>query len=400
MRIAYLDCLSGISGNMLLGALVELGVGKEALCADLAELGLTGWNLEVKQVKRGALSATLVEVEVAGPQPRRTLSDILSIISDSALPAPIKEKAKDVFTRLASVEAQVHGQSEEEIHFHEVGAVDALVDVVGTVAGFHRLGVERIYCSPLPVPRGWVNSAHGDLPLPAPAAALLLRNVPSYGVESKEELVTPTGAALAVSISEAFGPQPPMTVEAVGCGAGSREFARPNVLRVFLGEVTFSEAQGMAKTERLALLETNIDDMNPELCESLMERLFAAGALDAYLTPIIMKKGRPGVIVSALCNLQDRDEVYKAFLGESTTLGVRVSEIERCCLEREFREVETRWGKVKIKVARSDNRVIRAAPEYEDCRRLAKEHNVLVREVYDEAKARAWLLFTNEENKE
>jgi uncharacterized protein (TIGR00299 family) protein len=308
----------------------------------------------------------------------------------------VKEKAAEVFRRLAQAEARVHRQSEEKVHFHEVGAADAIADVVGTIAGLHRLQVERVFCSPMPLARGWVETAHGSLPLPAPATALLLQNVPTYGVEGDAELVTPTGAALAVSISEGFGPQPPMTIHAVGCGAGSADLPRPNLLRVFLGEAMSSEIAG--KTERLAVLETNIDDMNPELYESLMERLFSAGALDVYLTPVIMKKSRPGVVVSALCSLHQKEAVFKAMLAESTTLGVRIAEVERYCLEREFREIETRWGKVKVKIARAKKEILSAAPEYEDCRRLARQHNVPVRLVYEEARALAWLDMRNAES--
>jgi len=389
MKIAYLDCLSGISGNMLLGALIELGVGEEALRGDLAALGLADWDFRIARVKRGALSATLVEVVVTGSQPHRSLSEILSIIERSPLPAAVREKASEVFRRLAEAEAKAHGESPEQIHFHEVGATDALVDVVGAIAAFHRLGVEKVYCSPMPLSRGWVESSHGPLPLPAPATAFLLRGVPTYGVEGEAELVTPTGAALAVSISEAFGPQPGMTVHAIGCGAGSAELRRPNFLRVFVGEAALPNAAG--GTERLALLETNIDDMNPELYESLMEGLFSAGALDVYLTPVIMKKSRPGVVISVLCDLQKKEGLCQMIFAESTTLGVRVSEIERRCLEREFQEIETRWGKVTIKVARAKGRIISAAPEYEDCRRLAKERNITVKEVYEEASALARL---------
>ncbi len=384
MKIAYLDCFSGISGNMLLGALMELGVGEEALRADLAGLGLKDWDLRLQKVKRGALAATLVEVETTAPQPRRNLSEILAILHQSPLADSVKEKACAVFSRLAQAEAQVHNQPPEEVHFHEVGATDAIIDVVGTVAGLHRLGVEKVFCSPLPLARGWVESSHGPLPLPAPATALLLRDAPTYGVEGEMELVTPTGAALAVTLAQGFGPQPAMTTTAVGHGAGSADLLRPNILRVLLGETPTGE------TERLCLVETNIDDMNPELYDNLMERLFAAGALEVYFTPVIMKKSRPGTLVSALCRLEHKEQISRTLFAETTTLGLRIAEVERRCLEREFLEVDTRWGKVKIKVGRSGKEIISAAPEYEDCRRLARQHNLPLRQVYDEAKALAW----------
>jgi len=424
MKIAYLDCFSGISGNMLLGALAELGVGEEALHADLAGLSLKGWNLRLRRVKRGALSATLAEVEITEPQPRRSLSDILSLLRKARLAGFVKEKAEEVFCRLAQAESEVHGQPPEEVHFHEVGAADALIDVVGALTGLLRLGVEKVYCSPLPVARGWlalsdlsrafipseaeekpreaegVETGHGPLPLPAPATALLLRNVPTYGVEGEMELVTPTGAALAVTLAEGFGPQPAMTVRGIGCGAGSAQLPWPNVLRVFLGEAAEDGIPASTGMERVALLETNLDDMNPELYENLMERLFSAGALEVYYTPVIMKKSRPGILVSALSPLPQREAVCRVMFAESTTLGVRITEIERRCLEREFREIETRWGKVKIKVGLQEGAIVSAAPEYEDCRRLAQEHDVPLKEVYDEAKALAWQIhsrggFTN-----
>jgi hypothetical protein len=386
----YLDCPSGISGNMLLGALAELGVGEEALRKELASLGLAGWNFKTAKVQRGALSATLVEVEVTGTQAHRSLQDILALIDGSSLPAGVKEKSKQVFQRLAQAEAEVHGTSPEQVHFHEVGAVDAIIDIVGAVAGLHRLGVERVVCSPLPVARGWVESSHGPLPLPAPATALLLRGAPTYGVEGEFELVTPTGAALAVTLADSYGPQPPMTVQSVGCGAGSADLPKPNILRAFLGETTQASL-----AEKLILLETNIDDMNPELYENLMEQLFAAGALEVYFTPIIMKKSRPGVVISALCEAKDKAAVLHKMFEESTTLGVRIIEVERHCLPREFREIETRWGKVKVKLARTSAGIVTASPEYEDCKRLAREHRVPLRQVYEEAKALAWQAISN-----
>jgi pyridinium-3,5-bisthiocarboxylic acid mononucleotide nickel chelatase len=383
MTIAYLDCFSGISGNMLLGALLDLGGDTDALSEDLAGLKISGWELTTKSVKRGGLKGTLAEVEVKASQPKRNLSDILSIICESKLPPPVQKKAGKVFRLLAEAESKVHGEPVSKIHFHEVGAVDAMVDIVGTVALIHRLGVEKLYCSPLPLGRGWVESAHGPLPLPAPATAKLLHNIPTYGVEVTEELVTPTGAALAVGLAEAFGPQPAMTIKATGFGAGSREFSRPNLLRVFLGEAA-------ADCDELLLLETNIDDLNPQLYENVMERLLGAGALEVYLTPVIMKKSRPGVVVSILCAKGLLEKLLQIIFAETTTLGVRISPVGRRCLEREFKKIAITWGEVTIKVARLEGKIISAAPEYEDCRKLAEEHKIDLRLVYEEAKAAAW----------
>jgi pyridinium-3,5-bisthiocarboxylic acid mononucleotide nickel chelatase len=386
MKIAYLDCFSGISGNMLLGALAELGVGEDALYEDMAKLGLTGFEINSSHVKKGALAATLVDVTPVGQQPHRHLGDILTLIGDSALLDPVKQKATAVFQRLGEVEAEVHGDTIEHVHFHEVGATDALVDIVGGIAGLHRLGVERVVCSPLPVARGWVQSSHGPLPLPAPATALLLRGASTYGVDGNAELVTPTGAVIATTLADSYGPQPAMTVEGIGAGAGHADLEWPNMMRVFLGESNAVQTH----SETLLLIETNIDDMNPEFYEHIMERLFAVGALDVYMTPIIMKKSRPGIVLRALCNPSAREAVCSVLFAESTTFGLRIQEVERRCLQREFREIQTRWGGVKVKLALQDGTVISAAPEYEDCRRLAKERNIPLRQVYEEAKALAW----------
>jgi pyridinium-3,5-bisthiocarboxylic acid mononucleotide nickel chelatase len=383
MTIAYLDCFSGISGNMLLGALLDLGGDAAALAEDLAGLKISGWELKSKRVRRGGLQGTLAEVEVKATQPRRNLSDILSIICESKLPPPVQKRAGKVFRLLAEAESKVHGEPVSKIHFHEVGAVDAIVDIVGTVALLYRLGVEKVYCSPIPLGRGWVESAHGPLPLPAPATAKLLHNIPTYGVDLTEELVTPTGAALAVGLAEAFGPQPPMTIKATGFGAGSREFSRPNLLRVFLG------AAG-AEADDLLLLETNIDDLNPQLYENVMERLLAAGAVEVYLTPVIMKKSRPGVVVSLLCPRGTQEKLLQIIFAETTTLGVRMTPVARRCLAREFKKIATTWGEVTIKVARLEGKIISAQPEYEDCRKLAEQNKMDLRLVYEEAKAAAW----------
>jgi len=383
MTMAYLDCFSGISGNMLLGALLDAGGESETLKEDLESLKISGWELKSNTVRRGGLKGTLAEVEVKDPQPKRNLSDILSIICESKLPAPVQKKAGKVFRLLAEAESKVHGEPVSKIHFHEVGAVDAIIDIVGAAALLHRLGVEKVYCSPLPMGRGWVESAHGPLPLPAPATAKLLHNIPTYGAEATEELVTPTGAALAVGLAEDFGPQPAMTITATGFGAGSREFSRPNLLRVFLGEATDT-------CDQVLLLETNIDDLNPQLYENLMDRLLGAGALEVYLTPVIMKKSRPGVVVTTLGPKGLQEKLLQILFAETTTLGVRITQVERRCLEREFKKVTITWGEVTIKVARLEGKIVSAAPEYEDCRKLAEEHKIDLRMVYEEAKAAAW----------
>ena len=383
MIVAHLDCFSGISGNMLLGAVVDAGLPQAALEEELGKLDLPGWRLRIEPVRRRGLAATLVEVETEGTPPRRDLNDIRRLIAASALAEEVKRTAAAVFGRLAEAEAAAHGEAVERVHFHEVGAVDAIVDVVGAVAGLHRLGVARVTASPLPLGGGWVEFSHGRFPVPAPAVAELIRDVPVYGGPVESELVTPTGAAILTTLCQAYGPLPSMRVRSVGYGAGSRDLSHPNALRLFLGE----QAEGTGD-EALVLLETNIDDMNPELFEHVMDRLFEAGALDVFLTPIIMKKGRPATMVSALGEVGRRDELAAILFAETTTLGVRIQELTRRCLAREVVEVETRWGRVRVKVARSDG-ITTISPEYEDCRRLARESGVPLKEIYAEAGVRA-----------
>ena len=384
MKVAYLDCFSGVSGDMLLAALLDAGLPKETLEAELAKLALPGYRLKVSAVKRGFISATAVEVELAGPSPLRRLGDIAELVEQSQLSARVKARAREVFTRLAQAEGKVHGVPPEEVHFHEVGAVDAIVDVVGAVAGLEALGVEQVACSPLALGRGWVKFEHGESPVPAPAVAELVKGAPVYAGEIEAELTTPTGAAIVTTLCRDFGPLPAMRVEAVGYGAGSRDSTRPNVLRLWIGE-----RENLPARERIALLETNLDDMSPELYEHALGRLFEAGALDAFLTPIIMKKGRPATLITVLCDPAKTSELAEILFRETTTLGVRVRESERWCLEREWIEVETGWGKVRVKVGRLRGEVTSLAPEYEDCRRLAEESGIPLKTIYDDALARA-----------
>ncbi|HUT75964.1 MAG TPA: nickel pincer cofactor biosynthesis protein LarC, partial [Armatimonadota bacterium] len=371
MKIAHLDCFSGVSGNMLLGALVDCGLDAADLQSALAGLALEGWALKAGRVRRGPIDCTLVEVEVTAPQPERRLADILGLIQGAGLDPAVAQRSADVFCRLAEAEAAVHGVAVEQVHFHEVGAVDAIVDIVGAVAGFRLLGIERATCSPLPLGGGWVETAHGKLPLPAPATAKLLEGCPTYGGDAQAELVTPTGAALVTGLCAAFGPPPPMMISRAGYGAGSKDLPHPNCLRIFLGE----PAEGAPPTpggEPLVLLETNLDDMNPELYEHVMERLFAAGALDVFITPIIMKKTRPGSLLTALAPPEEQSQLLRILFRETTTLGVRAREVTRYCLEREWIAVETPYGEVRVKVARMGGEMLTASPEHEDCKRLAR----------------------------
>jgi uncharacterized protein (TIGR00299 family) protein len=375
--IAYLDCFSGISGDMLLGALVDAGVAPDALRAELTKLSLSGYQLDVAKTQRAGLAATSVTVVLAeARQPHRRLADILSLIERSALSGEDKERGAQVFRRLAQAEARVHGTEPEAVEFHEVGAVDAIVDVLGAVAGLRLLGVEQLYCSPLPAGGGPVRGAHGELPVPAPATLALLAEAGAplaAGPDAEIELVTPTGAAIVTALARFE--RPAMAVRAVGYGAGARDLeGRPNVLRLWLGET-------LSRPATMLLIETNIDDMSAELFGYAQERLFAAGAADVWFVPIQMKKNRPGVLLSALCPVERESAVVDVLLRETSTLGVRVREISRHEAARETFEFESSLGPAAVKVKRLPG-LTTVAPEYEACARLARERGLPLLEVY------------------
>ncbi len=379
MKVAYFDCFAGASGDMILGALIDAGLGPDDLRERLSALRLPDWQLNVRRVVKGSVAATAVEIETEAGHMQRTLGDIEALIANSALPERDRALALRIFRRLAEAEAQVHGVSAEEVHFHEVGAVDAMVDVVGAVSGLSLLGVERVHVSPLPLGRGFVHAAHGLLPLPGPAVMELLRGVPVVGRETEGETVTPTGAAILTTLAASYGALPPFTIRHIGYGAGRRETDYPNVLRVLIGETEIE-----ANVEWLVLLETNIDDLNPQVYDHVMNRLLGAGALDVWLTPVQMKKNRPGVLVSVLCQAADEAALTEILFRETTTLGLRRQMTERRRLPREIREVQTRFGPARIKVAFADGQVLRVMPEYEDCKHLAEANGVPLREVLAE----------------
>ncbi|MBN1438099.1 MAG: nickel pincer cofactor biosynthesis protein LarC [Anaerolineales bacterium] len=383
--IAYFDCYSGISGNMALGALMDCGVAPDSLKAELHKLNLGGYRLEVREAEKSGLRGLFVDVPVEEKQPHRHLRDIEEIILRGGFTARIRERSLAVFRRLAEAESRVHGEAVEKIHFHEVGAVDAIVDIVGTAICLEILGVENVYASPLHIGAGTVQSAHGLLPVPAPATAELLRGVPVYGRDVEAELVTPTGAALLAGLAAEFGAAPPMRVERVGYGAGTRDLPWANLLRVTIGAVADREPSAA----RELVVEANIDDMNPQWYEHVTERLFAAGALDVYLTPIHMKRNRPAVMLGMLVEETRLDPVLGILFAETTTIGVRIHPVERRKLDREEKTVETPYGTVRVKNAKWEGRVMNAAPEYRDCLRLAEEKNVPLKEVWQAALAAA-----------
>ncbi|HEV7374789.1 MAG TPA: nickel pincer cofactor biosynthesis protein LarC [Pyrinomonadaceae bacterium] len=388
MRTLYFDCFAGASGDMILGALVGVGVDPQALLEHLSLLNVSGYEIDFETVDRSGISATRAHVRTAHEHAHRHLGDILKIINESRLSASVKERAARIFTRLGEVEAKIHNVAVERIHFHEVGALDAIIDVVGACIGFELLGIERFVCSELHVGSGMVEMAHGRFPIPPPAVAELLKDAPVYSSDIKGELVTPTGAAIISAVCQEFGPLPKIKIERTGYGAGTREYQNfPNVLRLMIGDDATGVASG---DERLIVVETNIDDMSPQIYGYVMEQAFALGALDCYFTPVQMKKNRPGVLVSILCRPSELDAMCELLLAETTTLGVRFYEVLRRALARETVSVETEFGPIDVKVARLNGRVVKAMPEYEQCRAAAQTANVAL-QVVEQAARKSFL---------
>ena len=388
MRTLYFDCAAGASGDMILGALVGAGADPHQLIDQLKLLGVENYQVSFSQVDRCNLSATRATVETSPEHSHRHLAELLKIINDSQLNTAVKDRASRVFSLLAEAESEVHNVPVERIHFHEVGALDAIIDIVGACIGFDLLGIERFVCSPLHVGSGTVEIAHGRFPVPPPAVVSLLRGAPIYSTEVKGELVTPTGAAIIKAVTQEFGPLPPMLVSSAGYGAGTREYKDfPNALRVVIGETTDDETSEwpVEAVERLVMLETNIDDMSPQVFGYVMDKAFELGALDCYFTPVQMKKNRPGTLVSILCKPAQQTTLCEMLLVETTTLGVRSYEVERVALQRAIVTVETPYGAIDIKEASIDGRLLRAMPEYEQCRRAAQEAGVTLREVEQSA---------------
>jgi len=386
MKLAYLDCFSGVSGDMFLAALVANGLDPGQLEAEVRKLGID-IRLRHEQVRRGMIMAERIVVEAPSQRHHRHYTDIVARIEATPLSATTRQRACAVFERLGRAEARIHGVSLERVHFHEVGALDSMADIVGACAGIELLGIDELRSSPLNVGGGSVRCDHGVLPVPAPATAELLQGIPVYSSGIQAELVTPTGAALVSALASGFGPLPPMTVASSGYGAGSHDLGEfPNVLRLFVGTAQKPEV-GL---ETLLLVEANLDDMNPQLGGFFAERAFAAGALDVYFAPVQMKKNRPGVLLSVLCRPEQRDAIMDLFFQETTTLGVRCHEVLRRSLARESVAVRTPYGEVRVKVSRSNGRVVNCAPEYEDCRRLAAQAGVPLKTVLQEAAFAFW----------
>jgi pyridinium-3,5-bisthiocarboxylic acid mononucleotide nickel chelatase len=383
MKTLYFDCFAGASGDMILGALVAAGVSPQELKDQLSLLNVPGYAIEFETVDRSGISATYARVQTAHEHAHRHLSDILKIIYDSRLSAGVKDRAAKIFSRLAEAEARVHNQPIEQVHFHEVGALDAIVDVVGAAICFELLGIERFVSSALHVGSGMVEMAHGRFPVPPPAVTELLRGAPFYSTDIKGELLTPTGAAIITTVSSEFGALPQLKLEQTGYGAGTREYEKfPNVLRVLIGE-TLDAQRDEAK---LWMLETNVDDMSPQVFGHVMERAFEQGALDCYFTSTQMKKNRPGVLLSVLCREDERETLLELLFSETTTLGIRSYQVDRRTLERRTVRVETQYGPIDVKVAQLNGHILKEMPEYEQCRLAAREAKVPLRVVEEAAR--------------
>jgi hypothetical protein len=380
--IAYLDCVGGVAGDMLIAALLDAGAPERAFLELPSRLGLSDVDLRLERVERHGIGALKLNVE-GGPaarHPHRSWRSIREQLAAAELDERIRTTAGAVFERLAQVEGAIHGVAPEDVHFHELGAVDTLIDIVGAVTLVAELGVQRVVCSPLPLGRGIITAAHGVLPLPAPATAALLVGAPVFGVELDAELVTPTGAAVTSTLADAWGAIPSMTLRRVGYGAGTLDLReRPNVVRVMVGEEAAPRA---AAVREVVLLETNLDDLSPELVPDALEHCFAAGALDVWTAPITMKKGRPGFVLSALARPEAEVAVARVILEQTTSLGVRVDRRYRYELEREERTVEVMGARVRVKLGRLDGRIVNVAPEHDDCAAVAGATGTPVKSIW------------------
>jgi uncharacterized protein (TIGR00299 family) protein len=382
MRMAYFDCFSGASGDMILGSLIDAGLNARFLREALKKLQIPTIHLKVEKVLKSGLSATQVIVEGRGEKKsHRNLREILRIVERSGIEAEVKEKSKEIFKRIASVEANIHQTQMEEVHFHELGGLDSIVDIVGSVWGVRQLGIEKIHVSKVNVGGGFVKCEHGILPVPAPATLSLMKGKSIYSSGVERELLTPTGAAILTTLGSEFGSMPLMKVERIGYGAGRDNLPHPNLLRLIIGT-----SESGSPRERVTVVETNIDDMNPQFYDYVIEKLLAMEVLEIFITPILMKKNRPGHLLTIICPSEKLPFVTKFLLRETTTLGLRWHEEEREKSDREILRKETKYGKIRFKLARWEGKIVNLSPEYEDCKRLALKNRVPLKEVFEEAK--------------
>lgn len=388
MRTLYFDCFAGASGNMILAGLIDLGVGVDELRTELAKLPLEGYEIITNRVDRSGIASTHVEVRVPVEKGHRHLRHIREILDNSTLSPGVKDRALAIFTNLAAAEAKVHGIDIEKVHFHEVGAMDAIIDIVGACIGFEMLGIERFGCSSIHVGSGFVTMEHGKFPVPPPAVAELLAGKPIYSTEITGELITPTGAAIIATVCTSYGPLSELSVEKTGYGAGTREYKDfPNSLRLMLGESASETAvRSSGSVADLVMLETNIDDISPQILGYVMERALAIGALDCWFTPIQMKKNRPATMVSILTTAEKKESLIEMLYAETTTLGIRQTSVQRDELERRIIEAETEYGKICVKIAERNGEVINAMPEYDDVADAARKNGIPFRVVFDAAK--------------
>jgi hypothetical protein len=378
--IGYVDCFSGISGDMFLGALVDAGLPLELLQSELAGLNLDNFKIRSTKQTDGSIAATRLTIEIDESSVSRTWQTIRHLIEQSSLQDTVKEKSLAVFNCLAEAEAKVHGCSPEDVHFHELGGLDAIIDIAGAAIGLAYLEIDHLITAPLPLSRGWVTCEHGTLPLPAPAVCEILKNVPVIGTDIDMELVTPTGAAVVKTLSRDFGDFPAMTITRTGYGAGSHKLPvnRPNLLRLVIGH-----ARSVEECQEVEVIETNLDDWSPEGFPHLCNHLFSHGALDVSLVPIQMKKGRPGFLLRVIADPVHASKIKERILAETTAIGLRFRMEKRITLPRQTGTVKTAWGPVKVKKVETPTGPV-ISPEYEDCQRLAVEHDITLKEVYAE----------------
>lgn len=385
MRIAYFDCFSGASGDMILGALIDAGLSPQRLRQELKKLRIPTVHLKAEKVLKRGLVATQVTVEGRNEKKsHRNLKEILKIIERSSVEADVKEKSREIFERIASVEGKIHRMPMEEIHFHELGGLDSIVDIVGAVWGIQQLGIEKIYVSKVNVGGGFVKCEHGILPVPAPATLSLMKRRPIYSSGVERELFTPTGAAILTTLGSEFGSMPLINVERIGHGAGRDDLPHPNLLRLIIGT-----SESASENEKVAVIETNIDDMNPQFYDYVIEKLLTMEVLEVFITPVLMKKNRPGHLLTVICSSEKLTSVTTFLLRETTTLGLRWHEEERAKTDREILSLQTKHGRIRFKLARWEGKVINLSPEYEDCKRLALEKRVPLKEVFEEARKEA-----------
>ena len=381
MKVLYFDLIGGASGDMILGALVDAGLPINKLSKALQGLNLSEFKIKSHKVEKKGFSATKVDVQVTKQPPERHLDEIKEIIHKSSLSDHVKTRAITIFERIAETEADIHNQPVDQVHLHELGGTDTIVDITGTLTALELLDIATVYASPIPLGKGFTTGAHGQIPLPSPATTALLKGVPVFGRDIEAELVTPTGAALLAELAVDFGPPPPMVVSSIGYGAGGRDLPIPNLLRVLVGELDTATQES---PERLMILETNLDDLNPEIYPYVIDCLFASGALDVTLTPIQMKKNRPGTLLKVLCQPHSSEKMRSIIFQETTTLGVRQYQIDRYTLPRKIETVSTSYGKIRVKVAETDAGIQKISPEYEDCRIAAEKNQVPITQIYQE----------------